>query len=1012
MSQTRRIGQPHVRRRSAAGLCLAVAAGALFAAAPHAAAAITTTRFDAPAAESDTTAWDGARYAVDTQGVVSRSDVVLDQAPVQPTQSMPLGNGTLGAAAWDADGLTVQLNRADTLPDRKSPGRLVIPGLARLTGAADYRGRLDLYDGVLHQSGGGLTSDTFVRADKDELVVQVHGADPGATQTADLRLWSPRAPSALTAAGPIAALAETWTDQRGSGATGATFGSLAGLAAGARDVTAAVVDPLTVRLTFKAGADGSFRIVVAAPSYRGGDPVALLNDALGADATRPLDTLESKHAAWWHRFWSSVGPIKLASADGAAQYLENIRTIDLYAAAAEERGARPGSQAGVADLFAYSGDAHQWDPSAYWHWNLRAQTAANLGAGAATLDDPYFRLYRDNLSNLLDWTTTHMGGRAGICVPETMRFNGQGYENEDWLSFPGLNCDAGSGPYYNARTITTGAEVSLNVWQRYLFTGEKGFIRQNYPLLAESARFLLAYATAGANGALHTYPSNAHETQWDVHDPTTDIAAMRALFPVVIDAANALHTDGDLAGQLQDALTKLLPYKTSGAPGSDVIADSYDPNASIHNSENIGLEPVWPYGLIGDDSGAATDLARRTYAQRPNKLVNDWSFDAVQAARLGLPGDVRSALVGLTEKYQVFPSGLGNLFGSARQEPYIEQAAAVADALQEALVQDYDGLLRIAPALPADWDADGTVFVPGGKVDVQVRSGTPVTVVIEAASDAAMRVRNPWPGQQVEVIAVQNGHIRKGDGLAPTSADQFTVPVRSGVDYLVQRVDEPISSLKFAPVSGTAATRAKALGSRTIGLLPPAPPLPSLAAGYDNVAVTDDAHTDAGNIDGGGASLSAQALASVGAAPNATVQHGGVSFTWPDAGGGQPDNATCSGQTITFTGTGTTLGFLLTGTYGPISGAGVIRYTDGTAQQYTIGAPDWNGSPPAGSDPVFVSPYQNRPGDTHYDHPGVVYFAGVRLTAGKAIAQVTLPDISGTTPARVPILHVFAVAVG
>jgi hypothetical protein len=78
---------------------------------------------------------------------------------------MPLGNGQLGAAVWAAGGFTAQLNRVDTLPDRKSPGQVVIPGLARMTSAADYSGRLDLYDGIFRQSGGGLTAKTYVRAD-------------------------------------------------------------------------------------------------------------------------------------------------------------------------------------------------------------------------------------------------------------------------------------------------------------------------------------------------------------------------------------------------------------------------------------------------------------------------------------------------------------------------------------------------------------------------------------------------------------------------------------------------------------------------------------------------------------------------------------------------------------------------------------------------------------------------------------------------------------------------------
>ena len=73
------------------------------------------------------TAWQQGRFAVDVPDVVSSAYIVLQRPGALPQESMPLGNGTLGAAVWAANGFTAQLNRADTLPDRKSPGWLVIP---------------------------------------------------------------------------------------------------------------------------------------------------------------------------------------------------------------------------------------------------------------------------------------------------------------------------------------------------------------------------------------------------------------------------------------------------------------------------------------------------------------------------------------------------------------------------------------------------------------------------------------------------------------------------------------------------------------------------------------------------------------------------------------------------------------------------------------------------------------------------------------------------------------------
>jgi hypothetical protein len=492
--------------------------------------------------------------------------------------------------------------------------------------------------------------------------------------------------------------------------------------------------------------------------------------------------------------------------------------IDIFTAAAESRDRFPGSQAGIGDLFSSIRDEHSWGPSAYWHWNLRMQVSANLGAGVFALNDSYFRLYQENLGNILDWTRLHMGGRPGACVPETMRFNGRGYENETWIPAPAMNCAEDFHPYYNARTLSTGAEVSLWIWQQYLFTDDLEFLRRNYPVMRESVRFLLAYATHDSQGLLHTFPSNAHETKWDVHDPTTDVSAMRALFPAVIKAAALLNMDEELAGQLKKELAVLpqLPVVALSAPtmlvppdadrSDTIIIESRDPTAPSHNSENIGLEPVWPYNLIGDDDGSLTALAIRTFDNRPNQETDDWSFDPIDAARLGLSSQVQSTLVALTEEYQLYPQGFASFGGP---EFYSEQIGVVAAALDEALAQDYNGVLQIAPAWPSDWNASGTVYIQGGsKVDIQVSDGVPSTVVLQAGSDTDQRIRNPWPGQQVQVVSSQ-GALQVGSG------DQFTLTVRKGESYLIERVSAPARS--FAPVGGGPAA-IRHLGTSTLGV--------------------------------------------------------------------------------------------------------------------------------------------------------------------------------------------------
>ena len=77
-----------------------------------------------------------------------------------------------------------------------------------------------------------------------------------------------------------------------------------------------------------------------------------------------------------------------------------------------------------------------------------------------------------------------------------------------------------------------------------------------------------------------------------------------------------------------------------------------------------------------------------------------------------------------------------------------------------------------------------------------------------------MTVRNPWSGQQAEVVNGSTGAVV----VAPTAAATLSVPVTAGQTYLVEQPSSPVTSLPFAQVTGTQATSAKHLGGVQIGL--------------------------------------------------------------------------------------------------------------------------------------------------------------------------------------------------
>src|SRR5262249_57600774 len=107
--------------------------------------------------------------------------------------------------------------------------------------------------------------------------------------------------------GPVGRLAQRWVDSGRPGSSGATFGAMSAITAGGRDVQAGVVDSRTVQVSFRPRSDGSFRVVVDAPHWVGGDALATAHRQLGGAAEQPL---RAAHSAWWHSYWSHVGVMR------------------------------------------------------------------------------------------------------------------------------------------------------------------------------------------------------------------------------------------------------------------------------------------------------------------------------------------------------------------------------------------------------------------------------------------------------------------------------------------------------------------------------------------------------------------------------------------------------------------------------------------------------------------------------------------------------------------------------
>jgi len=190
-------------------------------------------------------------------------------------------------------------------------------------------------------------------------------------------------------------------------------------------------------------------------------------------------------------------------------------------------------------------------------------------------------------------------------------------------------------------------------------------------------------------------------------------------------------------------------------------------------------------------------------------------------------------------------------------------------------------------------------------------------------------------------------------------------------------------------------------------------PYPSIAAAYNNSGVSDDSAPAGGNLDGGDTSYSAQTLAAADPSltPGAVFTHDGLTFTWPAAAAGTPDNIVATGQTIPVSGTGSTLGIIGTADYGAASGTAVITYSDGTTQPFSLAFNDWwtNAAAPGG-DVLVTLPYLDNANGAQHNQVSL-YAATVALIPGKTIEYLTLPNV-GSALINQTAMHIFAVSVG
>ena len=497
---------------------------------------------------------------------------------------------------------------------------------------------------------------------------------------------------------------------------------------------------------------GSSNAVAIAPGASAIVASAILTDLDARDslpaARREVDGLTpvkvarafAAHKAWWEKFWMA------SFVEIPDKVIEQHWYSTQYIMASCSRAGKvaPGLWGNW-----ITRDDTFWHGDFHLNYNFQAPFYSLYSANHPEVSLPFYDAMVQSIPRGRAIAARH--GWMGVQLPVSIGPWGLCPEGDD--------CDWGQ--------RSNAAYAALNFIWYYQYTQDTRWLRTTgYPYLREVEKFWTDYLKRMTNAdgctryviehdAIHEGSGGAGRSGISSDfNPILSLGLVRTLYRNLLTMSEDLGADADLRPHWKDILEKISDWPLQERNGRTVFR--YTEQGTPWWSDNtLGIQHIFPCCAIGFESDPKLLEISRNMLDAMGRWTdyNGASSWYTACARVGYqPEKILKQLRAMYDGHSM-PNKLLYFGGGG-----IENASPSL-AVNEMLLQSYEGVIRLFPCWPADLDARfGSLRAVGAfLVSAEIKGGVVGGVRILSEKGRRLTVQNPWAGKAVQVV--RNGRM-------------------------------------------------------------------------------------------------------------------------------------------------------------------------------------------------------------------------------------------------------------